>query len=134
MASSLIFGYCKEYLPQRLGRTLDDVRESFTNFITSQELMAARRNRPFQLVCSVCFSHFRPRDGSPENCFFQMASVHVHPRAYVCIINESQKANSLIWENKTYKLNKSIVKFLFLCFLACDTEMQEGITHTHKEK
>ena len=104
IASSFLFVYCKEYLPQRLGRTLDDVRESeaiwlfmspaaqimkmkaektcflylikevnkqlnayrhsswearrgiqetcfyktsFTNFITLQELMAARRNRPF---------------------------------------------------------------------------------------
>ena len=28
IASSFLFGYCKEYLPQRLGRTLDDVRES----------------------------------------------------------------------------------------------------------
>ena len=28
MASSFLFGYCTEYLPQRLGKTLDDVRES----------------------------------------------------------------------------------------------------------
>ena len=28
IASSFLFGYCTEYLPQRLGRTLDDVRES----------------------------------------------------------------------------------------------------------
>ena len=28
IASSFLFGYCKEYLPQRLGRTLDEVRES----------------------------------------------------------------------------------------------------------
>ena len=39
------------------------------------------------------FSHFRSRDGTSENCFFQMSFVHVHLRAYVCIINE--KANSL---------------------------------------
>ena len=28
IASPFRFGYCTEYLPQRLGRTLDDVRES----------------------------------------------------------------------------------------------------------
>ena len=30
IASPFRFGYCTEYLPQRLGRTLDDVRESET--------------------------------------------------------------------------------------------------------
>ena len=28
IASSFLFGYCKEYLPESLGRTLNDVRES----------------------------------------------------------------------------------------------------------
>ena len=81
-------------------------KKSFTNFITSQELMAARRNGPFQLVCSVCFSKFRPRE-----CFFQMSSVHVHPRAHVCIINEMSKGKFPVWVNKAYKLKKSIVNF-----------------------
>ena len=36
-------------------------------------------------------SQFRARDGIPENCFLQMSSVHVHPRAYVWIINEMSK-------------------------------------------
>ena len=64
------------------------------------------------------FSQFSARDGTPENCFLQMSSVHMHPRAYVRIINKSQKANSLIYENKAFKLKKPIVNF----FLACDTE------------
>ena len=37
------------------------------------------------LVCMFCFFYFRPRDGSPENCFFQMS---LYARAYVCIIYE----------------------------------------------
>ena len=92
-------------------------------------------------ICSVCFSHLRPRDGSPENCLFQMSSVHVHPHAYICIINENQKANSLIWENKTYKLKKSIVKFLFLLFffwraiLKCRKDSHtHTLTHTKKSE
>ena len=61
-------------------------KTSFRNLITSQELMVARRNRLFYLLDFVCFSHFRSRDGTAENCFFQMSSVHVHPHAYVFII------------------------------------------------
>ena len=82
-------------------------------------------------ICSVYFSHLRPRDGSPENCLFQMSSVHVHPHAYICIINENQKANSLIWENKIYKLKKSIVKFLFLFFFFGVWYWNVGRNHTH---
>ena len=62
-------------------------KTSFRNFITSHELVVPRGNRHFYLVDFACFSHFRSRDGTPENCFFQMPSMHVHPRAYVFIIN-----------------------------------------------
>ena len=37
---------------------------------------------------TLLFSHFRPRDGTPENWLFPM---HVHPRAYVCVIYETAK-------------------------------------------
>ena len=36
---------------------------------------------PFQTICDVI----------PENRFFQMSSLYVHPRAYVCIIFEKTK-------------------------------------------
>ena len=60
--------------------TCFDKKTLFRNLITSQELIVARRKRLFYLVDFVCFSHFRSRDGTPENCFFQMSSMHVHPR------------------------------------------------------
>ena len=66
-----------------------------------------------------------------------MSSVHVHPRAYVCRINESQKANSLIWENKSYKLKKAIVKFLFLFVFFFGVRywnVGRNHTHTHTKK
>ena len=62
-------------------------KTSFRNLITSQELMVTRRNRLFNLVDFACFSRFRSGDGTPENCFFQMSSMHVDTRAYVFIIN-----------------------------------------------
>ena len=51
------------------------------------------------------FSHFRPRDSTTENYF------HAHINAY---LTKRQKANSLEtsrglnWENKAYKLKRSI--------------------------
>ena len=114
-------------------------KTSFTNFITSQELMVARRDRPFQLVCSVCFSHLRPRDGSPENCFFQMSSVHVHPRAYVCIINENSQGEFPDLGKQNTQAKKVCCQFFLLFFwraiLKCRKESHTHThTHTHKEK
>ena len=36
----------------------------------------------------VLFSHLRPRDGTPENCFFQISS---YSCALVCLIYEKTK-------------------------------------------
>ena len=52
----------------------------------------------------VLFSHFRPRNVTLGNGFFQMSS---YARAYVCIAYEKNtkgKSRGLKWENKTYKL------------------------------
>ena len=60
----------------------------------------------------VLFSHFRPRDVTLGNCFFQLSS---YARAYVCITYEKTKASrGLKWENKTYKLKRSIAKTAFI--------------------
>ena len=84
------------------------------------------------LACMFCMSfHFRPRDGTLENCFFQMSSVHVHPRAYVCIINENSQGEFPDLGKQNTQAKKVCCQFFLLFFLACDTEMQEGITHTH---
>ena len=60
------------------------------------------------------FSHFRPRDGTRGNSFFQMSSC---ARANVRIINEKNKSQTpmrasrgLKWEKKTYKLKRSILR------------------------
>ena len=55
------------------------------------------------------FSHFRPRDVTLENSFFQMLS---YAHAYVRITYDKTKENSLEnidlkWENETYKLKRS---------------------------
>ena len=58
----------------------------------------------------VLFSHFRARDGTPENCFFQMSS---YARAYVFIMeNITRISLGLNWENKTHKLKRSITSIL----------------------
>ena len=60
----------------------------------------------------VLFSHFRPRDATRGNGFFQMSS---YARANVRITNAENKrqifmraSRGLKWENKTYKLKRSI--------------------------
>ena len=60
----------------------------------------------------VLFSHFRPRDATRGNSFFQMSS---YARANVRITNAENKrqipmraSRGLKWENKTYKLKRSI--------------------------
>ena len=60
----------------------------------------------------VFFSHFRPRDATRGNSFFQMLS---HARANVRITNDKNKrkipmraSRGLKWENKMYKLKRSI--------------------------
>ena len=92
--------------------------------------MVACRNGPFQLVYSVCFSQFRARDGLPVNCLLQMSSVHMHPRAYVCIINEMSKGKFPDLGKQSIQAKKVYRHFFFL---ACDTEMQKGITHTQRK-
>ena len=58
------------------------------------------------------FPHFRPRDATRGNSFFQMSS---YARANVRITNEKNKrkipmraSRGLKWKNKTYKLKRSI--------------------------
>ena len=60
----------------------------------------------------VLFSHFRPRDATRGNSLFQMSS---YARANVRITNEKNKrkipmraSRGLKWENKMYKLKRSI--------------------------
>ena len=62
----------------------------------------------------VLFSHFRPRDATRGNSFFQVSS---YARANVRITNEKNKrkipmraSRGLKWENKMYKLKRSINK------------------------
>ena len=43
----------------------------------------------------ILFSHFRPRDVTVGNSFFQMSS---HAREYVCITNEKTKGK-FPWED-----------------------------------
>ena len=62
-----------------------------------------------------------------------MSSVHVHSRAYVCIINEMSKGKFPDLGKQSTQAKKSITTFFFF-FLACDTEMYKGITHTHTHK
>ena len=57
----------------------------------------------------VLFSHFRPRDATRGNSFFQMSS---YALANVRITNEKTEGKfprGLKWENKMYKLKRSIV-------------------------
>ena len=61
----------------------------------------------------VLFSHFRPRDATRGNSCFQMSS---YARANVRITNDKNKrkiptraSRGLKWENKMYKLKRSIV-------------------------
>ena len=57
----------------------------------------------------VLFCHFRPRDATRGNSFFQMSS---NARANVRITNErkipTRASPGLTWENKMYKLKRSI--------------------------
>ena len=61
----------------------------------------------------VLLSHFRARDISVGNSFFEMAS---YARAYVQITYEKTKtkiplgtSRGLKWDNKTYKVKKNLV-------------------------
>ena len=58
----------------------------------------------------VLFSHFRPHNGAPENCFFQMSSYACASRI-VCLHNswkDKDKFPGEHWKSKTYKLKRSI--------------------------
>ena len=64
----------------------------------------------------ILFSHFRPRDATRGNSFFQMLS---YERANLRITNEKTKgkipmraSRGLKWENKMYKLKRSIVQLV----------------------
>ena len=61
----------------------------------------------------VLFCHFKPRDATRGNSFFQMSA---DARANVRITNDKNKrkipmraSRGLKWENKMYKLKRSIV-------------------------
>ena len=50
---------------------------------------------------------------------FKCRPMHVNPRAYVCITYEKRKislrkSRGLTWENKKYKLNRSIKQIISL--------------------
>ena len=84
----------------RLG--LDSETSKFLSLFRSPTWL----NRRLQLVSFVF--HFRPRDGALENCFFffKFRLMHVHPRAYVCIIHEKTKGkfpeeHHVVWLGKT---------------------------------
>ena len=64
----------------------------------------------------LCFSQFRARDGTPENCTFQMWSVHVHPRAYVCIINKMSKGEFSDLGKQSIQAKKVHRHFFFFFF------------------
>ena len=74
-----------------------------------------RQSRIIVFSLYVLFSHFRARDDTTENCFFQMSS---YAGANVCIICNRPKqipwriSRGLNWENKTYKLKRSITSIL----------------------
>ena len=74
-----------------------------------------RQSRIILFSLYVLCSHFRARDGTPENCFFQMSS---YACANVCIsCNRPKKipwriSRGLNWENKTHKLKRSITSIL----------------------
>ena len=63
----------------------------------------------------MLFSHFRPRDATRGNSFFQMSS---YARANVRLTNEKKRkipmraSRDLKWENKMYKLERFIRKGL----------------------
>ena len=64
--------------------------------------------RHIYLAGKFLFSQYRSCDNTLENCSFQISS---YTRTYVRIIYEKAKAKShwdLYWENKTYKLKRSI--------------------------
>ena len=63
----------------------------------------------------VLFSHFRPRDCTPANCFFQMSSY-----ARACLHTDEiswRTSRGLYWESKKYKLKRPYVSWssIFSC-------------------
>ena len=73
------------------------------------------------------FSHFRPRDATRGNSFFQMSS---YARANVRITIEKNKreipmraSRGLKWENKMYKLRRSILTGHCPLFAALDRKV-----------
>ena len=82
---------------------------------------------PFSLY--VLFSLYRSCDNTLKYCFVQILS---YSRAYLCIICKKTKGKfprNLYWENKKYKVNRSI-KRLFCIFqsnVCCLISNQEGL-------
>ena len=82
----------------------------------------------------VLFSHYRPRDGTPENCFFLKSS---YSRAYVCMRNlwkdkrqiPWRTSRGLNWENKTYKLKRSVNGVSVLKKTIHKQQLKETIGH-----
>ena len=62
-----------------------------------------------------------------------MSSVHVHSRAYVCIINEMSKGKFPDLGKQSIQAKKSISTFFFFwrAILKCT---KESHTHTHTKK
>ena len=63
----------------------------------------------------VLFSHSDHVMVPDRTVFFKFRLIKVHPRAYVCIINEKTKGKfpgkffrDLNWENRTYKVKRCI--------------------------
>ena len=104
-------------------------------------LLWSDENRIDLFSLYVLFSHFSPRDGTPENCFFQIQS---YARASMCMCMHNfkmkrQKANSL--ENITWsELGKQNIQAWFLLTTSyffnykqiCTNMSYELITRTKK--
>ena len=105
------------------------------NHVTKTLSVDSPGNRPLSLY--VLFSHFRPRDATRGNSFFQMSS---YARANVRITNDKNKrqipmraSRGLKWENKMCKLERSVeaevnseMTYLDFCnvpFMLIDTQL-----------
>ena len=65
-------------------------------------MFSVQFNRPLSLY--VLFSHFRPRDATRGNSFFQMSS---YARAIVCITNDKNRSlrGHVLTGNECYTIN-----------------------------
>ena len=87
-------------------------------YFTERNLWQFLRDSTDLFSLYVLFSHFKPRDATRGNSCFQMSS---YARANVRITNDKNKrkipmtaSRGLKWENKMYKLKRSIAKCLLV--------------------